>query len=435
MYDAQRSNLIESLSQDMPPYVPFTQEFIPGESTIYYSGPYWNQRELQMAMEALLQGKWLTAGEYVARFQNMFGKRFRTNFCHMVNSGSSANLIMISALKKHLGWQDGDEVIVSPVGFPTTIAPLVQCGLKPVFVDIELDTLNFDLQKLRSVISDRTVAIFVSPVLGNPPDMDALKDMGITLIGDNCDSLGSKWNGRFLNELYYAWSSSFYPAHHITTGEGGIVCSNNKGLIDTARSISWWGRDCYCVGAANLLPHGTCGHRFDKWLEGSDEIIDHKYVFTNVGYNTKPLDIQGAIGLAQLEKINDIESRRRANKAAITKFLDGTITDFVRTATVLSQADPCWFAVPLYVHSADRKERLVQFLEKHKIQTRGYFAGNILRHPAYSHLSNASDFPNANLALSHVLFIGCAPHYTAPMIQYIGEILKKWAELEAKACL
>ena len=435
MYDQQRNNLIESLSQDMPPYVPFTKEFVPGETTVLYSGPYWDQCELKMAMEALLTGRWLTAGEYVARFQNMFGKKFRTNFCHMVNSGSSANLILISAVKKYLGWQDGDEIIVSPVGFPTTIAPLVQNNLKPVFVDIELDTLNFNTDLIEAKITDRTRAIFVSPVLGNPPDMGVLEDLstkhGLVLLGDNCDSLGSKWNGKLLNESYLAWTTSFYPSHHMTTGEGGMVCSDDKKLMEIVRSFSWWGRDCYCVGAANLLPNGTCGNRFDKWL-GNDEIIDHKYVFTNMGYNVKPLDLQGAIGLAQLDKMNDIDSRRKANKEAICKYIDGTITDYVKTAKVLPGADPSWFAVPFYVHEAKRKERLVEFLEKNKIQTRGYFAGNILRHPAYKHLGNADEFPNANLALSHVLFIGCAPHYTAEMIKYIGETLKKWAVLEAK---
>jgi CDP-4-dehydro-6-deoxyglucose reductase, E1 len=434
MYDAQRNSLIESLSQDMPPYVPHSEEFVPGESSVLYSGPYWNHREMQMAMEALLTGRWLTAGEYVARFQNMFGKRFRTNFCHMVNSGSSANLIMIAALKKHLGWQDGDEVIVSPVGFPTTIAPLMQNGLKPVFVDIEMSTLNFDTTKIHEKITNRTVAIFVSPVLGNPPDMDALKALGITLIGDNCDSLGSRWNGKLLNELYYSWTTSFYPAHHITTGEGGMVCSNDKNLMDTVRSISWWGRDCYCVGVANLLSNGTCGNRFSKWLDGTDATIDHKYVFTNVGYNVKPLDLQGAIGLAQLEKIDDIESRRRLYAKKIFEYItsESTIKDYARVATVLPQADPCWFGVPIICHSQDQKERLVAFLEKNKIQTRGYFAGNILRHAAYKHLGSADEFPNANLALTHVFFLGCAPHYTPTILMYIGNKLKEWAEMEAK---
>ena len=168
---------------------------------------------------------------------------------------------------------------------------------------------------------------------------------GIHLIGDNCDSLGSKWNDEFLTEDYVSWSTSFYPAHHITTGEGGMVCSNDDEFMKIAKSLSWWGRDCYCVGAANQLPCGTCGKRFDKWLEGYDQVIDHKYLFTNIGYNLKPLDLQGAIGIAQMEKIGDIESKRRANKAKLNKVFSNDPR--VRVAMALPQADPCWFAVPL----------------------------------------------------------------------------------------
>lgn len=414
---------------EMPPYAShFNKDFVPGKSQVLYSGPYWDHREIEMAMQAFLTGKWLTAGEYVARFQNMFGKRFRTNFCHMVNSGSSANLVMISALKKNLGWQDGDEVIVSPVGFPTTIAPLVQCGLKPVFIDIEMDTLNFDIKKIYPVISKLTKAIFVSPVLGNPPNMDELIDISkrynIRLIGDNCDSLGTRWNGKYLNELYYAWTTSFYPAHHITTGEGGMVCSNDKDFITTARSISWWGRDCYCVGAANLLSCGTCGKRFDKWLDGVDAVVDHKYVFTNMGYNMKPLDLQGAIGLAQLEKIDEIEEKRRLNKDKISKLFDNVPN--VRIAGSLPMSDSCWFGVPIICGSQATKECLVAHLEANNIQTRSYFAGNILQHPGYKHLADYKQFPNANLALTHVFFLGCPPHYTDEIISYIREVLEKW---------
>ena len=189
----------------------------------------------------------------------------------MVNSGSSANLIMMASLKKYYGWEDGDEVIVSPVGFPTTIAPIVQNGLTPVFVDIETDTLNFDLIEVEKKITPKTVAVILSPVLGNPPDMDMLVQIcklnGVKLVLDNCDSLGSKWNGKYLNEYACAASCSFYPAHHISTAEGGMV-SGPKDLISLARSFAWWGRDCYCVGPANLLACGTCGKRFDKWLPG-----------------------------------------------------------------------------------------------------------------------------------------------------------------------
>ncbi len=192
----------------------------------------------------------------------------------MVNSGSSANLILISALKRRFNWEDGDEIIVSPVGFATTISVLYQCRLKPVFVDIEWDTLNFDVNQIESKITSKTKGIFVSPVLGNPPDMDKLVDIcliyNLILIGDNCDSLGSKWNEKYLNEYYYAYSNSFYPAHHISTGEGGMVCTNDPELKKLFVSLSWWGRDCYCVGSANLLPCGTCGCRWkalpcDSW--------------------------------------------------------------------------------------------------------------------------------------------------------------------------
>jgi CDP-6-deoxy-D-xylo-4-hexulose-3-dehydrase len=176
----------------------------------------------------------------------------------MVNSGSSANLVLIAALKRRFNWQDGDEIIVSPVGFATTVSVIHQNKLTPVFVDIEWNTLNFDIDQIESKITNKTKAIFVSPVLGNPPDMDKLISIsekhGILLVGDNCDSLGSKWDGKYLNEYYIAYSNSFYPAHHISTGEGGMVCSNDIELKKLFVSLSWWGRDCYCVGAANLLP-------------------------------------------------------------------------------------------------------------------------------------------------------------------------------------
>lgn len=411
---------------EMPAYVASGKEFVPGKTQVLYSGPYWDSREIEMGTQAFLTGKWLTTGEYVARFQNIFAKHFQVRYAHMVNSGSSANLIMLSALKKHLRWNDGDEVIVSPVGFPTTIAPLVQNGLKPVFVDIEMDTLNFDLDLVRKAITPRTKGIFVSPVLGNPPDMDELQSMGITLVGDNCDSLGSKWNGEYLTKYYGAWSTSFYPAHHITTGEGGMVCSNDETYMKTVKSMSWWGRDCYCVGAANLLSCGTCGNRFDNWIEGSDEIIDHKYLFTNIGYNLKPLDLQGAIGIAQMEKIEDIETKRRYNFSEISKWL--LDAPKVRIAKSLSKGDACWFGIPIICESRTVKECLVAYLEANKIQTRPYFAGNILRHPGYKHLGEASQFANASAAMDYVFFIGCAPHYTPEILEYIRKVIKKWTQ-------
>lgn len=405
------------------------KEFNPDKDTVFYSGPYWDNKEVEAALEAFLTGRWLVSGEHVAKFQVHFGRRFGTKFNHMVNSGSSANLAMVSALKKRLNWKDGDEVIVSPVGFPTTIAPLVQNNLKPVFVDIEFETLNFDVTKIEERINDRTVAIFVSPVLGNPPDMDFLADLcdryDLKLIGDNCDSLGTKWNDKNLTDYYYAWSTSFYPAHHITTGEGGMVSTNDEELIDLVRSISWWGRDCHCVGSANLLACGTCGNRFDKWLEGYNGVIDHKYYFTNMGYNLKPLDLQGAIGVEQLKKIDEIDVKRRLNFQRIKSLFYRHIPG-VRVATQLDKADPSWFGVPLITDTPELKEKLQAFCEANRIQTRNYFAGNILLHPGYKHLDDAKNYPNANKALSNVFFVGCPPHYGDDVWNYYESVLSKW---------
>jgi CDP-6-deoxy-D-xylo-4-hexulose-3-dehydrase len=428
--------LIEILSKRTPKWAYNHKEFIPGTTPLYYSGPFFDEDEIKMALTAFLEGNWLVTGEYVHRFQNVFAAKFKVKHAHMVNSGSSANLVLITALKKHFRWLDGDEIIVSPVGFPTTIAPIVQNNLKPVFADIEMDTLNFNIREVeRKINLGRTVAIFVSPVLGNPPDMDQLKKLcdkhNIKLIGDNCDSLGSKWDQNYLNTYYAGWTTSFYPAHHISTGEGGMVCSDDEGLITTARSISWWGRDCRCVGKANLSACGTCGNRFSKWLEneGVDVVMDHKYLFTTMGYNLKPLDLQGAIGLAQLRKIDEIERRRRENAKAITDIIENCQTateNRYSVAKTLPKADPCWFGVPIICPSNEARQRLVDHFESHKIQTRSYFAGNILAHPGYSHLDNKDLYPNANLALSNVFFLGCPPHYRTEQLNYIRKVFQEF---------
>ena len=420
--------MIETLSNERPSYAKNYDNYKHGDF-VQYSGQLWDEKEMYAAIDTLVNGKWITSGEKVAQFQIHFSKRFDVKHSHMVNSGSSANLVMITALKKHMNWQDGDEVIVSPVGFPTTIAPLVQNNLKPIFVDIELETLNFDLVKLVEKITPRTKAIFVSPVLGNPPDMDILQDIctkhGILLIGDNCDSLGTNYNGKLITEYYYCWSTSFYPAHHISTGEGGMICCNDDTLANLVRSVSWWGRDCYCVGSNNMLECGTCGKRFDNWLPDYDGVIDHKYLFTTMGYNLKPLDLQGAIGLEQLKKFEYIDEKRREYKKTIQKFLEDNIKE-IHVINPLPKADPSWFGVPIYCESQDVKEFLVQHFESNKIQTRNYFSGNILLHPGYKHLDNYKDYPNSNLALSNVFFLGCSPLYNEKVLAYIEDVCKKW---------
>jgi CDP-6-deoxy-D-xylo-4-hexulose-3-dehydrase len=424
-----KENIQSLVGNHVSPYIYNAKDFTPGKTPIYYSGPYWDNRETEAAIDSFLNGKWITAGEKVHKFESEFGKRFNTKYSHMVNSGSSANLILIAALKRRFNWEDGDEIIVSPVGFATTISVLYQCRLKPIFVDIEWNTLNFDVNQIESKITSKTKGIFVSPVLGNPPDMDKLVDVcsihSLVLIGDNCDSLGSKWNGKYLNEYYYAYANSFYPAHHISTGEGGMVCTNDPELKKLFVSLSWWGRDCYCVGSANLLPCGTCGNRFDKWLENYDGIIDHKYVFSEMGYNLKPLDLQGAIGLVQLEKLDEIEENRRISRDNITDIFTDNIMG-LRSPNVLDKADPCWFGTPFICEEEGLKHKLVAYLEANKIQTRNYFAGNILIHPGYSFLDDYKNYPEANKVLDKVFFIGAAPHYTEPVFRYIKEVIKKF---------
>lgn len=416
---------ISTLSKVKPPYVKTYENFQPGKDFVQYSGQWWDEDEMSLALNAFIKGSWITSGDNVDEFQKLFAQKYHVGFAHMVNSGSSANLVMVSALKKFFKWQDGDEIIVSPVGFPTTIAPIVQNNLVPVFVDIELDTLNFNVDLIEKNITEKTRAIFVSPVLGNPPDMDRIKSIceqnDILLIGDNCDSLGTTVNGKLITEYYYSWSCSFYPAHHISTGEGGMVCCNDEEFIKTARSISWWGRDCYCVGSCNLLANGTCGKRFDYWLENYDGILDHKYVFANMGYNLKPLDLQGAIGIAQLRKVDKIDELRRLYKDQISAFIDKV--EGLKTIKSLPGNDPSWFGVPVYCETQELKEFFVSHLESNKIQTRNYFSGNILLHPGYKHLDDYRNYPNSNLALSNVFFLGCSPLYTKEVIDYIGKVI------------
>ena len=412
------------------------EQFIPeychnlkgAKNKVFYSGPLMDDDELVEAIDSLLFGKWFSSGEKVYKFEQEFSKKINQKYSVMVNSGSSANLVMIAALKKHFKWVDTDEILLSVVGFPTTLNPIIQNNLKPVFVDIEYNTLNFDLDLLEKKITSNTKAIFISPVLGNPPDMDKLLEIsnkyGIQLIMDGCDSFGSKWKDKDLCEYAIATSCSFYPAHHITTGEGGMVSSNVEEIVKLARSFSWWGRDCFCVGPANLLKNGSCNCRFSNWIKELPYQIDHKYFFTQIGYNLKPLDLQGGIGLAQLKKSDGFHEIRKTNKKTIQTILETIKT--LKFPTQDERADVSWFGVPIICDSYLSKNKLVNYLESNGIQTRNYFAGNILLHPAYSHLEHWSNYPNANGVLEKVFFIGCSPTITSDNIEYIKEVISKY---------
>ena len=422
-------NFVQSakeIDDNIFPFIANKEDFVAGKDNIYYSGPYWNGLEARELIYAVLKGKWLSSGEKVNKFEKEFSNKFGFNHSVMVNSGSSANLVMIAALKKYFGWEDGDEVIVCSCGFATTIAPLVQNGLNPVFVDITWGDLNWDLNQVEQKISSKTRAVFSSPVLGNAYDIDRLvnlcKEKGIHIIADNCDSLGSKYKGNYLTENSIAASCSFYPAHHICTIEGCMVSSNVKEIIDLARSFAWWGRGCYCVGQQNLLSNGVCGRRFDTWLDGYEDIVDHKYVFSQMGYNLKPLDMQGAVGSVQLLKFDEIHQLRRSNKNKIQSIIE-TIPG-IRVVNEREDSETSWFGVPIICDDKKLKHSLVSHLEKNKIQTRNYFAGNILLHPGYSNLDDASKYPEANKVLNKVFFLGCSPTINSKMIDYIGKVVE-----------
>jgi len=378
----------------------------------------------------LKEGAWYPAGKEVDKFEKQFSRKFGFDSSLMVNSGSSANLVMIAALKKYYGWEDGSEIIVSVVGFPTTVNPIIQNNLVPVFVDITWDDLNWDLNHVEAAITDKTVGVFSSPVLGNCYNLDRLLDIcernKLAYIADNCDSLGSKWNGEYLTECAVAASCSFYPAHHITTMEGGMVSSNIPEIVTLARQFAWWGRDCYCVGACNQLINGSCGKRFDKWLDGYDGIVDHKYVFSQIGYNLKPIDMQGAVGQVQLTKFDEIHTKRRFNYEQIRSILE-RLAPKVHVVGEDERAETSWFGVPIVCSNEDTKRTLQLHLEQNGIQTRNYFAGNLLLHPAYKHLGNAKDYPNAYRVLKYVFFMGTAPTITHDDLAYIFEKVSEYS--------
>ncbi len=401
------------------------QEFVPGVTLIPYSGPVWDAEEVFEAVKTFLTGAWLTSGEKVREFERRFSEVIGKEHSVMCNSGSSANLLMMSALRSKRLHGFRDVSVVTPVaGFPTTVAPILQNGFKPVFVDVELDTLNLDLDQVEAKLSPDVKVLTFAHVLGNPPDMDRVLEIcrrrDLVFLEDTCDALASSWSGAPLGSFGLMSSCSFYPAHHITTCEGGMVSTSLPEAERVLRSLCWWGRDCYCVGKANLLENGTCKQRFSPWLpELPDLIVDHKFVFTELGYNLKPLDLQGAIGLVQIEKLAAIHRARRKNFEIYRAFFE-QYADLFKVATVHPKAEVSWFGFPLTV-TTDRftRDEFSRFLESRKIQTRNYFAGNLLFHPAYAELGNPHDYPNACTVTRATLFLGVSPNLTEAQIDYV----------------
>ena len=403
-----------------------------GKDWVQYSGPYFTSDEYIRSIESLLS-EWLVLGEDAIKFERKFPKFFGKRNGILTNSGSSANLLMMLAMtsKKLHNFPKGTKVITPIAGFPTTLNPIYQVGFEPVFVDIDLDTLNLDLNQVEQAARDTDAKIITfAHVLGNPPNMDRLMEIidryNLILLEDCCDALGSTYDGKELGSFGDMASCSFYPAHHITMGEGGFVSTNTLEEERVVRSFREWGRDCYCVGkAANLLKNGTCKARFTNWLPSlPDYVFDHKYVYGEIGYNLKPIELQASMGLAQIEKLDEIHARRRENYKLLFNIFSKYENHF-HLPRPTEKSNPSWFAFPLTIRDDSPFSRwdFVNFLEDAKIQTRQYFGGNIMLNPGYTHLIDSKkvieDYPVSRKITTDTLFLGTSPVLQSEQIEYV----------------
>ena len=413
------------------------QPFVPGETKIHYAGRVYDQREMMAMVDSVLEF-WLTMGRYAETFEEELGRFLGVSEVIFVNSGSSANLLAVATLcsnelKGHL--EQGDEVITPAVTFPTTVAPLIQNGLIPVFVDCELGTYNLDVSTLEEAISEKTRAIFVPHTLGNPCEMDKImrlaKKWGLFIIEDACDALGSRFDSRHMGAFGHLGTLSFYPAHHITTGEGGAVITNDKKLAKIARSIRDWGRACWCE-YNTTDPNGACGRRFEWKIPGLPDTYDHKYLYTNVGYNFRPTDIQAALGTIQLEKLPGFIEKRKHNFQRLFEGLKRH-EDHLILPTWSERANVSWFAFPITVRSEApfSRQQLVRWLEDARIETRLLFAGNIIKQPGYRDMKCrlVGKLENSDLVMRNSFFIGVYPGLDDARIDYV---LDKFGEFFSK---
>lgn len=412
-----------------------SKKWIAGTDWVQYAGPYFDDKEYIAGIKSLLNG-WLVLGQDALMFESLFPKLVTKEFGVLTNSGSSSNLIMLSALtsKRLYNLKRGTKVITPIAGFPTTINPIFQLGFEPLFVDIDLNTLNLNLDQVEEVAKQGARIITFAHVLGNPPNMDRLMDIvkryDLIFLEDCCDALGSTYKDKPLGSFGEFSSFSFYPAHHMTMGEGGFVVCNTKLQEVVARSFREWGRGCYCVGKkANLLKNGTCGNRFSNWItELPDEIFDHKYVYDEIGYNLKPIELQASIGLEQIKKLPDIHNRRRENYKQLYNIFK-QYEEFFVLPEATENSNPSWFAFPLTIkdNSIFKRSNITTYLESNKIQTRQYFAGNIMLQPGYSGLIDKNDvitkYPVARKITTDTFFIGTSPVITSEQINYVNDMI------------
>ena len=414
------------------------REIQPGKDVIQHAGPYLRKEEFISAIQAILK-EWLVQGESARQFERIFCKLVGHNFGVVTNSGSSANLLMVAALKskKTYNFQSG-KIITPAFCFPTTLNPIIQNGFKPVFVDVTLDDYNIDVNQLENVYDKECKAIFFSNNFGIPANMDEIlkfvEDHGLVFLEDNCDALGSRYEDKPTGSFGVMSSCSFYPAHHMTMGEGGFVACSNENLANTIRSLRDWGRGCYCVGKkANESKEGTCGRRFDNWIETvPDKIFDHKYVYGEIGYNLKPLELQCAIGLEQIKRLKEFAKKREKNFNSLYSFFKKYEKYFILPNNKDSKKQINWFGFILTVKDSSlfSREKICEFFEDNKIATRTFFGGNILLHPAYEGLIDSNEamnnFPVATKITNDSFYIGLHPSIEQKHLEWIKEVSERF---------
>ena len=408
------------------------KKFIPGVTYIQYSGAYYGEEEAKSFINSFLDG-WFGLGPLGEEFEKKLAKTIGTGYGALTNSGSSASLLSIAALSS---WKMndrrlriGDELIVAANSFPTTVNPIIQFGLIPVFLDPDLGTYNINPNKIKEAITDKTRAIYFAHTLGNPYNMHDLQSIcqehELFLIEDNCDALGSKFDGRMTGSFGDLATHSFYPAHHLTCGEGGAILMKSNKMQRTVKTLRDWGRGCYCSGS-DQKPFGECGNRFNYELNGIP--YDHKYIFDDIGFNLKPLEFQAAMLLAQLERLPEFTEKRKKN----FKMLDDAFKKYGDLFILPKSdelADPSWFAYPVTINT-DKISRyhMQTFLEEKKIQTRVQFSGNLIAHPAYKNIKYKvhGELVNANKILKDCFFLGIYPGITEEMMNYVIKTLDNY---------
>lgn len=421
---------ISDLVQQYADIVYEPKPFVPGETPVPVSGKVIGAKELQLMVEASLDG-WLTTGRFNTMFEERLAKFLGVKYLITVNSGSSANLVAFSTLTSpKLGERaikPGDEVIGVAAGFPTTVNPILQFGAVPVFVDVDLATHNIDASKIEAAISPKTKAIMLAHGLGNPFNLDVVtalcKKYNLWLVEDCCDALGATYNGQLVGTFGDIATLSFYPAHHITMGEGGAVFTNNPELKTIAESFRDWGRDCYCPPGKD----NTCNKRFCWKLGDLPEGYDHKYTYSHLGYNLKISDMQAACALAQMDRVDEFIAKRRANFAYLKERLQGC-AEFLHLPEATPNSDPSWFGFPLVLKENAGVDRvdLINFLEQNKIGTRLLFAGNLIRQPYMigRNYRVSGELTNTDTVMNQTFWIGVFPALGEPQLDYIASKLE-----------